>query len=264
MTSQPPTADDFVAQIDLQRYERHGYLIVRRMADAGTVQRMRAAVEAALDPLLGPAEFEADVHYPGAPASRLDEGGETPRRLLHAMTRDAIFRDWATSAPIARRLMSLLGGPVRVAQTHHNCIMTKYPGHSSETQWHQDIRYWSFDRPELVSVWLALGEETARNGALSVIPGSHHAELDRGRLDAELFLRTDLEENRSMIDSAVQLELGPGDVLFFDAKLFHAAGMNRSDRVKLSAVFTYHRDDNNPIPGTRSANYPSIPLAIDD
>jgi phytanoyl-CoA hydroxylase len=260
MSTLPPSAGDPVGELDRQRFDRHGYLVVRRFADPELVARMRAVAEESLDPLLGPAEYEADVHYPGAPADRAAPGGETPRRLLHAMTRDGVFREFATAPELRRRLESLLGGPVRVAQTHHNCIMTKFPGHSSQTLWHQDIRYWRFDRPELVSVWLALGEERADNGALQVIPGTHHGLLASGRLDAELFLRTDLEENQALIDSAVQLELGPGDVIFFDARLFHAAGRNGSDRVKLSAVFTYHRDDNAPIPGTRSANYPSLPL----
>ena len=163
--------------------------------------------------------------------------------------------------PVAERVRALLGGDARVAQTHHNCVMTKFPGHSSATLWHQDVRYWSFDTPELVSVWLALGDEREANGALKVIPGSHRLELDRGRLDAELFLRPELPENAALIDTAVDVELEAGDVLFFDARTFHAAGRNGTDEVKLSLVFTYHRDDNRPIPGTRSANYPSLPLA---
>jgi phytanoyl-CoA hydroxylase len=79
-------------------------------------------------------------------------------------------------------------------------------------------------------------------------------------LDQHLFLRPELAENQTLIDSAVSVALAPGDVLFFHCRLFHAAGMNRSDQVKLSVVHTYHFDDNRPIPGTRSAQYPSIHL----
>ena len=149
---------------------------------------------------------------------------------------------------------------VALSQCHHNCVMTKQPGYSSETLWHQDIRYWSFDRPELISVWLALGHETEANGALSVIPGSHRLELDRGRLDADLFLRRDVDENQELLGRAEIVQLNPGDVLFFHCRLFHAAGMNRTDEVKLSVVSTYHDSNNAPIPGTRSAQYPSVQL----
>lgn len=249
------------SDLDVRRFARDGCLLVRGFAAPAVVAAMRERVLADLDPLLGPAEFEADVHYPGAPDARDAPGGETPRRLLHACTRDALFRDWATSASLGAWLTRLLDGDeVRMAQTHHNCIMTKFPGYSSATHWHQDIRYWSFDRPELVSAWLALGAEREENGALQLIPGTHRMHLDRGRLDADLFLRPELEENAGLIEAAVQAELDPGDLLLFDARTFHAAGMNRTDAVKLSAVFTYHRADNRPIPGTRSANYPSLPV----
>ena len=132
------------------------------------------------------------------------------------------------------------------------------PGYSSATLWHQDIRYWSFDRPDLVSVWLALGGEREENGGLSLIAGSHLIELDRGRLDGELFLRPELEENHRMIATARSVELDFGDVVFFHSGLFHAAGMNRTAEVKLSVVFTYHAADNHPIPDNKSSSYPSI------
>ncbi len=39
--------------------------------------------------------------------------------------------------------------------------------------------------------------------------------------------------------------------------------MNLTDAVKQSLVFTYHAADNRPIPETRSALLPGIPLRID-
>jgi len=93
-----------------------------------------------------------------------------------------------------------------------------------------------------------------------VIPKTHKRLITRGRLDHNLFLRADLKENQALIDSAVSVDLQAGDVLFFHSQTFHAAGMNHSDRVKTSLVFTYHAAENLPIPGTRSASYPSLPL----
>ncbi len=261
MNSRPTDSLDELDDLSRERFARDGFLVRPGLATPEQVQALRALALDHLDPVMGPAEFEADVHYPGAPDSRDAAGGETPRRLLSALARDRLFRDWATGPAVAGVLRALLGGEVLLAQGHHNCVMTKFPGYSSATLWHQDIRYWSFDAPELVSVWLALGEEREANGALQVIPGSHRLELDRGRFDAELFLRQELPENAALIDTAVNVELGPGDVLFFDARTFHAAGRNGTDAVKLSLVFTYHHEDNRPIPGTRSANYPSLPLA---
>ena len=241
-------------------FERDGFAIVRGLAAPELCARLRRAVEAALRPLMGPAEFEADLGYPGAPTDMQAPGGRTPRRLLHAASRYPMLREWATGQPLCAALGEFLPGDLRLSQCHHNCVMTKHPGYSSATLWHQDIRYWSFDRPELVSVWLALGEETNRNGALKIVPGSHRLQLDRGRFDRDLFLRPDLPQNKALIRQAAEVALQPGDALFFHCRAIHAAGKNRSEAVKLSCVFTYHEASNRPIPGTRSDRYPSLPL----
>lgn len=243
-----------------QTFARDGYVVLRGCVAPALVEAVRADIAHALSPLLGPVEYEADVGYPGAPGDRDSRGGATPRRLLHACARSAHLRQLAAHPPVAHALGEILAAPVYVSQSHHNCVMTKHPGFSSATLWHQDIRYWSFDCPELVSAWFALGEESRQNGALRVIPGSHLLDLDRGRFDRDLFLRPELSENRSLIRSAVTVELERGDVLLFHCRLFHAAGKNRSSLTKLSPVFTYHSGDNQPIPGTRSAALPGLVL----
>ncbi len=244
-------------------FQKDGYLIERGLADAATVASLNRIIDDSVRPALAPVEYEADVHYPGAPISKSAPGGQTPRRLLNAYARDVVFRDWARSESVVSRLRQMLScDSVMVSQNHHNCIMTKYPGFSSVTSWHQDIRYWSFDEPELVSVWLALGDEYPDNGGLLLIPGSHTLDLPRGRLNAALFLRDDIEENRSLLDRAIPAQLSAGDTLFFHCRTFHAAGRNQSDGVKKSLVYTYHDALNRPIPETRSANHADI--AVDE
>lgn len=250
---------------DKELFGQQGYLIVRELFDQSRVAALTALIEDSVNPPLAPVEFEADVHYPGAPASRQAPGGQTPRRLLNAYTRDRLLQQYACAPEIVERLQHLIGSDaICLSQNHHNCIMTKYPGFSSQTSWHQDMRYWSFDRPELVSTWLALGPETAENGGLLVIPGSHRLDFDRGRFDAALFLRTDLPENCELIDQAVNVDLSPGDVLFFHCRTLHAAGQNNTGDIKRSLVYTYRAADNQPIPETRSANYPDIPVSGPD
>ncbi len=241
-------------------FAHEGFFVIRGIVDAELVRDVRQSVLAALDPLMGPVEYEADVGYPGAPPTAGSQGGRTPRRLLHALSRFPRLAQWAQSAALGEALKGCLKGPLLLSQCHHNCVMTKHPGYSSATLWHQDIRYWSFARPELVSIWLALGEENARNGALRIIPGSHRLALDQGRFDRNLFLRTDQGQNKALIRGAREVALAPGDVLFFHCRALHAAGVNRTDEVKLSCVFTCHSADNRPLPGTRSDRYPALPM----
>ena len=244
----------------IHQFHQQGFIVAPALATTDECQEMRKLILDSLDPPLAPAEFETDVQYPGSPADRLSPGGNTPRRLLHAYTRDHVFRQWAKSTKLTSRVRQLLDSEqIELSQNHHNCVMTKNPGYSSATLWHQDIRYWLFDQPQLVSVWLALGKEYDQNGGMQLIPGSHRHELDRGFYDAAYFLRTDLPENQALIASAQSANLNPGDVLFFHCKTLHAAGQNQTDEVKLSVVFTYHASDNQPIAGSRSAAFPDIP-----
>ena len=242
-------------------FERDGYVVRRALVDEVLVARLVASIDRALEPALAPVEFEADVHYPGAPESKSAPGGRTPRRLLHAWGRDALFREIGAHPEIVATLRTLIGtDTLMLSQNHHNCVMTKHPGFSSVTSWHQDIRYWRFDRRELVSTWLALGPEREDNGCLMVIPGSHVLDFEPGQFDAALFLRTDVPENEALLARAVPVELDAGDVLFFHSRTLHAAGRNVSETVKRSLVFTYRAADNAPIPETRSAIYEDIPV----
>lgn len=251
--------DQFSAD-EVTLFARDGYRIVRGLVPADLRARMLEVATRDLGNAAGPVECEADTQYPGSPESRDAPGGRTVRRLLQAYARDAAFRDAATAAPIVLRLRQLLGSQIALAQAHHNCVMTKDPRFSSLTSWHRDIRYWSYQRPELVSVWLALGEERPENGCLLLLPGTHRMTFDADRLDAAQFLRTDIAANAELLRTQVSAELEPGDALFFHCRLFHAASSNRSARTKFSAVFTYHATDNQPLPGTRSAGMLDVAL----
>jgi len=242
-------------------FDSDGYYVEKGLFSPDEVSALVQCVERSLNPALAPVEFEADVHYPGAPESRLAPGGQTPRRLLHAFGRDALFQNVGKHPRVVSLLKALIKtDSIRLSQNHHNCVMTKHPGFSSVTSWHQDIRYWRFDKRELVSTWLALGKETHENGGLLVIPGSHRLDFEPGQFDASLFLRTDLAANESLLAKAIVVELNPGDMLFFHSRTLHAAGQNETDMVKRSLVYTYRAEDNQPIPETRSAVYEDIPV----
>ena len=152
-----------------------------------------------------------------------------------------------------------LAGSVCLSQCHHNCVMTKHPDAPARRRGIK-MRYWSYERPELISAWFALGQKPSKM-ELGVI--QHHRWILHPRLDEHLFLRPELVENQALIEKAEVVELQAGDVLLFHCRLLHAAGRNESDTVKLSTVFTYHRQDNRPKAGTRSDRFPSIEIVAD-
>ncbi|MEM7053767.1 MAG: phytanoyl-CoA dioxygenase family protein [Pseudomonadota bacterium] len=248
-------------------FARQGFVVLRELCPPDTIEAMRSQALADLADGVGPVEYEAEVGYEGAPASLDEPGGRTVRRLLDALGRHEMYQQWALSGELTQVVRALLGAVqthqndapgqaasrLLVVRAHHNCIMTKQPDFSSSTGWHQDIRYWSYARPELVNAWTALGEESSNNGGMRLIPGSHRHEFADDCFDAQRFFRTDHAPNQAWLDRAVQMDMRPGDVLFFHARLLHSAGRNLSDERKLSLVLSYRDSSNTPVPGSRSA-----------
>jgi phytanoyl-CoA hydroxylase len=235
------------------RFDADGYLLLRGMVPAADCERMLAVTHDHLQRAVPPIEYEAEVGYEGAPASLDAPGGRTARRLRNAWQRDPGFHDWAANPDLVAGLRQLLKEDVVLTLAHHNCVMTKHPDFGTATGWHRDIRYWSYTRPDLISVWLALGHEEADNGALKFIPGSHRIPLAPGQMDALDFLRPEVPENQALFAKGVAPVLERGDVVLFHSKLFHAAGRNESGEMKASVVFAYRGKSNAPVPGTKSA-----------
>jgi phytanoyl-CoA hydroxylase len=237
-----------------------GYVILPQFVPAGELAALNAAAAAQLAARAGPLEFEADLRYPGAPLSRTHQGGETVRRLLDAYGRDAGFARYATAAGVRAWMEAYFGEAALMSRVHHNCVMTKHPRYGSLTNWHRDIRYWSFEREDLVSVWLALGEERVDNGALWFVPGSHRMALEADRFDEAKFLRADHPDNAEIMRRAESPHLAPGDAVFFHCNTLHSAGKNLSDAVKFSLVYTYHGRSNAPRANSRSSSKADVPL----
>lgn len=257
MKTVPPAATAFTAD-ELSAFERDGFLVSRGLAEEPLRGRMLAAIHDGIERHVEPIEYEADLKYPGAPTHRGAQGGKTPRRLLQAHARGAVFTEWIAHPGVINRLRGLLGSPLYCPLAHHNCVMTKSPRFSSETGWHQDIRYWSFTERHLITVWLALGDEHPENGCLHVIPGTHRQQFAPEQFDSDLFFRPDPADNAALIAQAMPVELSAGDVLFFHCRTLHAASANHTDQTKFSVVFTYRGEGNRPTPGSRSASLPEM------
>ncbi|GLU34233.1 phytanoyl-CoA dioxygenase family protein [Trinickia caryophylli] len=244
----------------IEALRERGFVVVRGLVPTERCDAIKSAAMQQLREAAQPLEYEADLRYPGAPDSKQAPGGHTVRRLLDAYARHETMRAWAISPEVRGWMELYFGETPHLSRAHHNCMMTKHPAYGSLTGWHRDARYWSFERDDLVSTWLALGREYVDNGALWFVPGSHRMSFTSERFDDAKFFRGDLPENRAIIETAVSPELEPGDVVFFHCNTLHSAGRNLSNDVKFSLVFTYHGASNVPLPGTRSTSKPEVTL----
>jgi len=229
----------------LKQFKRDGFLLLRNFASKDECEAILEVASEELQAKREPIESEGEYLED---SSRQD----TIRRLRQVYQRSPIFAQWMQNQAIRPILRQILGETPVLALAHHNSIMTKMPYQSSQTCWHQDIRYWHFSDDNLVSVWLALGDEEAQNGVLEFIPASHTMTLAKECFKEKLYFVDNLA-NKPLIDTKVSYDLHQGDVVLFHAKTLHRANANQTDKPKISFVYTVRGITTTPIEGTRSS-----------
>lgn len=136
-----------------------------------------------------PSEPPADAfasHGAAPLGAVLDAGGLAAlRSAFDALVPDGVAGPYATIvqdgwrrspvfaalvAPLASRACEALGLPGLVL--FHDHLLWKPPG-GADMAWHQDFSYLPLDRPDGLTLWLALDDVTEANGCLYYLPGTH-------------------------------------------------------------------------------------------
>ena len=253
-------------QID--SFHKNGFLILRNFLNFESCEAILDIAKAHLKHKIEPIESEVDYSLKSKEyrthvtdySSMEDRENFTIRRLRQVYDRDIVFKEWMENEKIRAILKELLKDDVVITTAHHNSIMTKLPKSSSETAWHQDRRYWSYSDDNLVSVWLALGEENEKNGVLEFIPASHKMEFTKEQFgDKEYFLENN-PKNMSLIETKQRSNLEVGDIVIFHCKLLHRANKNSTTKPKISFVYTVKGKNTEALKGSRSSEYREILL----
>ncbi|RXN24971.1 putative alpha-ketoglutarate-dependent hypophosphite dioxygenase [Labeo rohita] len=109
--------------------------------------------------------------------------------------------------------------------------------------WHQDMKYWGFDGGPVLSVWLALDDSLEDNGALQVIPGTHHSGLlphqQAKRAGNMLSVNQEIPEELVETEKAILCPLQAGQMSIHDGLLVHASDPNTSNRRRCGYVIRY-------------------------
>jgi phytanoyl-CoA hydroxylase len=253
-----------LTQSQLDRFNRDGFLLLPNFLE-------REACEAILDVALvhlkhkiEPLETEIDYGIKSkeyrtniSDYSSIKKEA-TVRRLRQVYERDILFKNWMENRKIRPILKEILQDEVVLTLAHHNSIMTKMPHSSTQTEWHQDRRYWSYDGDNLVSVWLALGEENSENGVLEFIPKSHKLIFSEEQFEEKEYFSRVHPLNVSLIETKQSHTLKMGDVVIFHSKLLHRANANSTEKVKVSFVYTVKGKSINVIKNSRSSQYSEI------
>lgn len=230
-------------QID--KFNQDGFLVIKDFAPIELCDKILEKAKEHLNKKIAPIETEAQY-------LEANDETNTVRRLRQVYQRDEIFKEWMTYPKIRDLLKQLFNEEIVLTLAHHNSIMTKMPKESSRTSWHQDRRYWNFENDNLISVWLSLDDEFIENGLLEFIPRSHKLELKKEQFDEKSNFLDEHPINKELIKTKVHTNLKKGDILFFHCKTLHHAGKNRTDKPKISFVYTVRAKSNKPIKNTRS------------
>ena len=120
-------------------------------------------------------------------------------------------------------------------------FFVKYPGDGSVVPWHQDAQYWPLTPCRTVTVWLALTEVDAANGAMRVVSGSHlHGEfIHRTNPAPNLVLDQEVTGDQIDEDKVVTLDLEPGQISLHDDGLLHGSLANHSDRLRCGLTMRF-------------------------
>ncbi len=253
--------------LQLQYFRQNGFLILRNFLEVQRCEAILDVAKAHLKHRIEPVETELGYNAKSleyrrdvADYSSIKKQSQV-RRLRQVYDRDILFKEWMENKKIRPILKQILNDDVVITTAHHNSIMTKMPSPYSQTAWHQDRRYWSYSDDNLVSVWLALGEENAQNGVLEFIPKSHTMQFLAEQFGEKEYFLEDIPLNMSLIETKVSSNLEAGDVILFHCKLLHRANRNSTQKPKISFVYTVKGKKTEAIEGSRSAQYREILLS---
>ena len=196
--------DPAVAEADLARVQRDGYVILTDLLDAGELARIRAAVAPMLE-LHGRNPFE----------------GHATQRVYSVLNKTRACDRIADHPRVLALLDRLLLPNYLLSMLQ---VINILPGEQAQML-HTDDGFYPIPRPRkalgAATIW-AIDDFTADNGATDIVPGSH---LWGDRLP-------DPAERQPVLMPA-------GSCVFFLGTLWHGGGANRSAAPRLAVTAQY-------------------------
>lgn len=211
--------------IDLDRiceqYQHDDYAVLPALLDATECAALKAEARSLLDRPDAPEGVwrSASVYLGAALASPLFHQLAADRRLL----------------PLLWRLIP--EGPMFLSDK----LVFKSAAQRFASPWHVDAAYWPNTRPKL-SLWIALDDVAADNGALVVLPGSHqrawrhdHGAGINGKGEFVHTVKPDWNPAQELVCAVPR-----GSVIVFGDRLLHASRPNTAGADRFSLISTYH------------------------
>jgi len=140
----------------------------------------------------------------------------------------------------------------------HSKLSMKQPASEGTWDWHQDYGYWYHQgvlRPDMLTLGIAVDENNAENGPMSVIKGSHKlGRIDHCRMGEATGVDPVWLDHVLKKLERVEWHLKVGDAVYFHCNLLHASGPNRSTEPRTIIHCSYNAADNSPFLADQEAH----------
>ncbi len=213
-----------------QEYEYRGFLRLGPVLGPDDVRAMQQRLD---DIMLGTADVdysrmlmqldsETGQYEDAGEMSKGHKGATLNYRKIQDLEFDPLFLG-CMQQPLFADICRRTYGDIPVS-CFRAMFMNKPAHKGTFLPWHQD-RWTRFDRDPQVTIWIALDPATVENGAVQILPASHHVLFNPSHPSG--FLTP--EQSASIDPKKVQfLTLEPGEAVLLHNWLLHASDVNRS------------------------------------
>ena len=216
---------------DPSRFADEGYCVFPDVLGAPEIGAVRAEVDAMI------------AAMPPKQRIYMEDGhrdiDSRPEWLTEPHTSDPYWLELCRHPAILDAVSSILGPDIMVVMSS---LLVKPSGDGMAVRWHQDNPFWySLEGTDLLTVWLAIDDADAANGAMSVIPRSHAGSraMARTATDGSDLLGFTVEVSGEVEAGAVCLEMTAGSLSIHDSFLVHGSKMNPSRRQRGAYTVRY-------------------------
>jgi ectoine hydroxylase len=232
------TAVRYLTDEQVASYHRDGYVALPRVIDAERVAALRRVTEQFLERSRGVARgdevFDLDPRHTAA--------APVLRRIKNPADHDPLYRWVAFDSPIPDIVTELIGPSITF---HHSKLNLKGGLIGAPVEVHQDAAFYPHCNDDVLAVGLLLDDATEDNGALAVLPGSHHGPI-YDHYDAQgRFIGCMRREDVERLDRrrAPLLTLPAGSIHIHHYRLVHWSAPNTSPADRRLLINAYAAAD---------------------
>lgn len=241
-----------LSQSQVEHFNRQGYVV---LPDFIAPERLARLAEVC-DRLLtqeAPVDGGGKFHNLGR--------GDTLRFLRQRFEGEAGIRDVLFSPEVAGAAADLL--QVETSYMFNEQFVVKAPSAQEEGNsafaWHQDGSYVGFVHKPYLTMWLAIDEATAENGALRVLPRDLGEDSSLG--DFSVNPQTNERVCHDGIDDGEIVPAKPGTMVIFSSTTMHSSAPNLTGKTRRAWLCQYTPE---PIidPSTGLAKHIAAPMHV--